>query len=114
MVIGLGPSLSATVLAEADLVRLGVEVPQVLIPETPAIIDGVAVGAVVVTIRWVPILVHALVVLSLNLQGVRLHHIPLYPDHFYTRTKGRGLPCNNLLRSKTRFRESHLLRVHAT
>ena len=45
--------LSATVLAEADLVGLGIQVPQVLIPQHPAIIEGVAVGAVVVTISGV-------------------------------------------------------------
>ena len=45
--------LSATVLAEANLVRLGIQVPQVLIPQHPAIIEGVAVGAVVVTISGV-------------------------------------------------------------
>ena len=37
--------LSATVLAEADLVGLGIQVPQVLIPQHPAVIEGVAVGA---------------------------------------------------------------------
>ena len=79
MVVAYLSSSSAAVLALADLVRLGIQVSQVLVPEHPAIIDGVAVGAVVVTIRWVPILVHALVVLSLNLrvQGVRLHAILL-------------------------------------
>ena len=46
-------SLLATVLAEANLVRLGIQVPQVLIPQHPAIIEGVAVGAVVVTISGV-------------------------------------------------------------
>jgi len=45
--------LSATVLAEADLVGLGIQVPQVLIPQHPAVIEGVAVGAVVVTISGV-------------------------------------------------------------
>merc|ERR1719168_27629 len=45
--------LSATVLAEADLVGLGIQVPRVLIPQHPAIIEGVAVGAVVVTISGV-------------------------------------------------------------
>ena len=53
MVVGLGPSLSATVLAEADLVGLGIQVPQVLIPQHPAVIEGVAVGAVVVAVRRV-------------------------------------------------------------
>ena len=43
-------SLSAAVLAGADLVRLGIQVPQVLVPQHPAVIDGVAVGAVVVAI----------------------------------------------------------------
>ena len=46
-------SSSAAVLAGADLVRLGVQVPQVLVPEHPAVIEGVAVGAVVVTISGV-------------------------------------------------------------
>merc|ERR1719220_1529702 len=42
--------LSATILAEADLVGLGIQVSQVLIPQHPAVIEGVAVGAVVVPI----------------------------------------------------------------
>ena len=45
--------LSATVLAEADLVGLGIQVSQVLIPQHPAVIEGVAVGAVVVTISGI-------------------------------------------------------------
>ena len=102
VVVGLGPSLSAAVLAEADLVRLGVQVPQVLVPEHPAIIDGVAVGAVVVAVRWVPILVHALVVHALNSQGVRLHPIlPLILSLIYTHTKG-GLPSNHFMMAKIR------------
>ena len=47
-------SLSAAILARADLVGLGVLISQILIPEHPAVIDGVAMGAVVVTIAWVP------------------------------------------------------------
>jgi len=46
-------SLSAAILAKADLVGLGVQVPQVLIPQHPAVIEGIAVGAVVVTISGV-------------------------------------------------------------
>ena len=46
-------SLSAAILAKADLVGLGVQVPQVLIPQHPAIVEGIAVGAVVVAIGWV-------------------------------------------------------------
>merc|ERR1719500_1094396 len=45
--------LSPTILAKADLVGLGVQVPQVLIPQHPAIVEGIAVGAVVVAIGWV-------------------------------------------------------------
>ena len=60
------PSLSATVLARTDLVGLGIQVPQVLIPKHPPIIDGIAVGAVVVTIAGVLILVLSLVVRTLN------------------------------------------------
>ena len=61
--------LSATVLAEANLVRLGIQVPQVLIPQHPAIIEGVAVGAVVVTIgRVLP----ATVVPVLSLVGRKI------------------------------------------
>ena len=61
--------LSATVLAEADLVGLGIQVPQVLIPQHPAVIEGVAVGAVVVTIgRVLP----ATVVPVLSLVGRKI------------------------------------------
>ena len=41
------------ILVLADLVGLGIEVPQVLVPEHPAVVDGVAVGPVVVAIAWV-------------------------------------------------------------
>ena len=55
--------------AGADLVRLGVHIPQVLVPEHPAVIDGVAVGAVVVTIgRVLP----ATVVPVLSLVGRKI------------------------------------------
>ena len=45
------PSSPSAVLTRANLVGLGIEVPQVLVPEHPSIIDGVAVGAVVVAVR---------------------------------------------------------------
>ena len=45
--------LSAAILAKADLVGLGVQVPQVLIPQHPAVVEGIAVGAVVVPISGV-------------------------------------------------------------
>ena len=46
--------LSAAILAKADLASLCcVLVPQVLIPQHPAVIEGIAVGAVVVTISGV-------------------------------------------------------------
>ena len=51
--MGYRSSLSAAVLAGADLVRLGIQVPQVLVPQHPAVIEGVAVGAVVVAVRRV-------------------------------------------------------------
>ena len=58
--------LSATVLAEADLVGLGIQVPQVLIPQHPAIIDGVAVGAVVVAVGRISSAISMLVIVSLD------------------------------------------------
>ena len=64
-------SSSAAVLAGADLVRLGVQVPQVLVPEHPAVIEGVAVGAVVVAIGRVPPLV-TIAVGRLKLQGDKI------------------------------------------
>ena len=67
MVVAYLSSSSAAVLALADLVRLGIQVSQVLVPEHPAIIDGVAVGAVVVTIgRIAAIAVVAVVGLDLH------------------------------------------------
>jgi len=45
--------LSATILAKADLVGLGIQVSQVLIPEHPAVIEWVAMGAVVITISGI-------------------------------------------------------------
>ena len=80
-------SLSAAVLAGADLVRLGIQVPQVLVPQHPAVIDGVAVGAVVVTVGRVPILVRALVVHCLNFQTVS-PLISLSQDHINMHAKG--------------------------
>ena len=61
-------SLSATVLVAANLARLGrVLVPKVLVPEHPAVVEGVAVGAVVVAVgRVVPVAVA--IVVGLNLQ----------------------------------------------
>ena len=59
----------AAILPTTDLVRLRVKVPQILIPQHPAIIDGVAVGAVVVTIgRVLP----ATVVPVLSLVGRKI------------------------------------------
>ena len=47
-------SSAAILLAGSELVGLCcVLVPQILIPEHPAIIDGIAVGAVVVAIGWI-------------------------------------------------------------
>ena len=60
---------SSTVLALADLVGLGIEVPQVLVPEHPAVVDGVAVGPVVVAVGWVLASI-ATIVVSLHLQRV--------------------------------------------
>ena len=57
---------SAAVLATANLVRFGIEVPQVLVPEHPAIIDGVAVGAVVVAVGRISSAISMLVIFSLN------------------------------------------------
>ena len=59
---------SATVLALADLVGLGIEVPQVLVPEHPAVVDGVAVGPVVVAIGGVSASIVLGPVFSLKLQ----------------------------------------------
>ena len=61
-------NLSSTVLAGADLVRLGIQVPQVLVPQHPAVIDGVAVGAVVVAIGGVSASIVLGPVFSLKLQ----------------------------------------------
>jgi len=47
-------SSAAILLAGSELVSLcRVLVPQILVPEHPAVIDGVAVGAVVVAISWI-------------------------------------------------------------
>ena len=59
------PILSAAVLATADLVRLGVEVPEVLVPEHPAVVDRVAVGAVVVAVGRVATLPVAVAIVCL-------------------------------------------------
>ena len=64
---------SSTVLALADLVGLGIEVPQVLVPEHPAVIDGVAVGAVVVAIgRVLPLSVVTIVGLKVRISKSEL------------------------------------------
>ena len=68
MVVAYLSSSSAAVLALADLVRLGIQVSQVLVPEHPAIIDGVAVGAVVVTIGRIAAIA-VVAVVSLDLHG---------------------------------------------
>ena len=60
---------SSTVLAGADLIGLGIQVPQVLVPQHPAIIDGVAVGPVIVAIGWVFAMRVLVTVVSLKLQG---------------------------------------------
>ena len=59
------PTLSAAVLSAADLVRLGVEVPEVLVPEHPPVVDRVAVGAVVVAVRRVATLPVAVAIFCL-------------------------------------------------
>ena len=59
------PSSSAAILATANFVRFGIKVPQILIPEHPAIIDRVAVGAVVVAIGWIAAIA-VVAIVSLN------------------------------------------------
>ena len=59
------PSSSAAILATANFVRFGIKVPQILIPEHPAIIDRVAVGAVIVAIGWIAAIA-VVTIVSLN------------------------------------------------
>ena len=63
------PSSPSAVLTRANLVGLGIEVPQVLVPEHPSIIDGVAVGAVVVAVGRVFASVSVLIVPGLIRRG---------------------------------------------
>ena len=61
-------SLSATVLVAANLARLGrVLVPKVLVPEHPAVVEGVAVGAVVVAVGGV-VSVSVVTIVSLKIR----------------------------------------------
>ena len=61
-------SLSATVLVAANLARLGrVLVPKVLVPEQPAVVEGVAVGAVVVAVGGV-VSVSVVTIVSLKIR----------------------------------------------
>merc|ERR1712018_841510 len=61
-------SSAAILLAGSELVSLcRVLVPQILVPEHPAVIDGVAVGAVVVAISWIfPFAIVTIVGLATN------------------------------------------------
>ena len=61
-------SLSATVLVAANLARLGrVLVPKVLVPKHPAVVEGVAVGAVVVAVGGV-VSVSVVTIVSLKIR----------------------------------------------
>merc|ERR1719400_530172 len=88
-------SLSAAILAKADLVGLGVQVPQVLIPQHPAIVEGIAVSAVVVTISGVLPPTGFMTVISLA-TNVVVEVSAKVEEHGVGRVGGRGV-CNLLL-----------------
>ena len=86
-----GMCSSATILlAGSELVGLcRVLVPQILVPEHPAIIDGVAVGAVVVPISWIhPIAIVTIV--GLYEREISMKLSSHYPINYGWRTRGQG------------------------